>query len=177
MEERLETLEKEALDLQRKISSKYPMAVPEPWPEELKEWQSRLWELRSQITREKEAEVNKNKEILLDVLEHQAVGGGRVIDADRAASTPCKGFTTDEGKTYAWSPGILGLMSSERNPEQIRQYCALGIVPDGSGVKQRFEKVQTAIEEAHKEWERKGGGLPGWWSEVAKALEKHKVAV
>jgi len=119
-------------------------------------------------------EAERNKELLLDVLEHQAVGGGRVIDVARAEATPCTCFSYD-GAEMCWSPGILGLMSSQKNPEQIRRYCAVGKTPDGSGVKQRFAKVKTAVEEAHEEWEKKGGGLSGWWSEVAKSLEKHKI--
>ena len=51
---KLERLEREALDLQRKIRAKYPMVVPQPWPEELERWQSRLWELGYEIVREKE---------------------------------------------------------------------------------------------------------------------------
>lgn len=119
-------------------------------------------------------EATQNKEILLDILEHQAVGSGRVIDAGKAAATPCTCFSYD-GAEMCWSPGVLGLMSSQKNPEQIAKYCALGKTPDGSGVRQRFAKVKGAVEEAHKEWEKKGGGLPGWWSEVGKSLEKHKI--
>ncbi|GAJ14815.1 unnamed protein product, partial [marine sediment metagenome] len=54
MTERLKQLEAEALELQRQIRSKYPMHVPEPWPEELVRLQGRLWELGYKITREKE---------------------------------------------------------------------------------------------------------------------------
>ncbi|MCL0084231.1 DUF192 domain-containing protein, partial [Dehalococcoidia bacterium] len=49
---RLEQLEAEALELQRKIRAKYPEHVPEPWPEELKKLQGRLWELGYEITKE-----------------------------------------------------------------------------------------------------------------------------
>jgi len=52
--ERLKQLEAEALELQQRIRSKYPMTVPEPWPEELQKLQSRLWELGYEIVREKE---------------------------------------------------------------------------------------------------------------------------
>jgi hypothetical protein len=122
--------------------------------------------------REKEAE--KNKELLLDVLEHQVLGGGRVIDATRAESTPCKGFTFDS-ETYAWSPGILGLISSKKNPEQLKRYCALGIEPAGAGVAERFKKVKSAVEEAHQSWQKEGGDLESWWHKVGESLEKHKI--
>lgn len=51
---RLKELEAEALELQRKIRAKYPMIVPEPWPEELNRWQGRLWQLGYEIVREQE---------------------------------------------------------------------------------------------------------------------------
>ncbi len=51
---RLKELEAEALELQHKIRAKYPMVVPEPWPEELQRWQGRLWQLGYEIVREKE---------------------------------------------------------------------------------------------------------------------------
>lgn len=51
---RLKELEAEALELQRKIRAKYPMIVPEPWPEELQRWQGRLWQLGYEIVREQE---------------------------------------------------------------------------------------------------------------------------
>lgn len=119
-------------------------------------------------------EANQNKQILLDVLEHQVLGSGRVINAARAMATPCKCFTYDTGE-MCWSPGVLGLMSSKKNPEQIAKFCAVGKEPAGEGAKQRFEKVKGAIEEAHREWEKRGEGLSGWWSEVAKSLEKHGI--
>lgn len=119
-------------------------------------------------------EAEQNKELLLDVMEHKVLGSGRVIDAARAKATPCTCFTYDDAE-MCWSPGILGLMSSKKNPEQIAKYCALGKTPDGSGVKQRFAKIKGAVEEAHAEWEKSGDGLPEWWSAVAKSLEKHKI--
>jgi len=119
-------------------------------------------------------EAEKNKELLLDVLEHQAVGSGRVIDPARAEATPCTGFTFDS-ETYAWSPGILGLISSKKNPEQLERYCALGIEPSGGSLVDRFQKIKGAVQEAHQEWEKSGDGLPEWWDAVAKSLEKHKI--
>jgi len=119
-------------------------------------------------------EATQNKELLLDILEHQAVGSGRVIDVARAEATPCTCFNYDS-REMCWSSGILGLMSSEKNPEQIARYCAVGKIPDGSGAKQRFAKIKGAVESAHKEWEKSGDGLPEWWSAVAKSLEKHKI--
>lgn len=123
--------------------------------------------------RERE-EAKQNKEILLDILEHKVLGSGRVINAARAAATPCKcvKYDTDE---FCWSAGILGLMSSKKNPEQIRQFCAVGKEYAPDGLTKRFEKVKGAIEEAHKEWEKRGEGLAEWWQEVAKTLEKHGI--
>lgn len=135
---------------------------------------SDLEDLRERAVSEREEAV-RNKEILLDILEHKVMGGGRVIDIARAEATPCKCFSYEGIEEMCWSPGVLGLMSSKKNPEQIARYCAAGKTFDGSGAKERFEKMRTAINEAHKEWEEKGGGLPGWWSEVSKSLEKHKI--
>lgn len=119
-------------------------------------------------------EAEENKVLLLDILEHQVVGGGRVIDAARAESTPCKGFTYDS-ETFAWSPGILGLISSKKNPEQLERYCALGIEPAGAGVAERFRKVKEAVEDAHQSWQKEGGDLESWWHKVGESLEKHHI--
>jgi len=67
------------------------------------------------------------------------------------------------------------LMTSEKNPEQIAEFCAAGKRYDGSGVRVRFEKVKTAVEDAHKEWEKSGDGLKGWWEAMAKSLKEHKI--
>ncbi|MBA7558265.1 hypothetical protein ES705_51062 [subsurface metagenome] len=119
-------------------------------------------------------EADTNKELLLDILEHESTGSGLVLDPAKAAATPCKCFAYDS-QEYCWSPGVLGLISSKKNPEQIAQFCAVGKSPAGEGVKERFTKIKLAIEEAHREWEKKGEGLPAWWNEVAKSLKKHGV--
>ncbi|MFC1910462.1 DUF192 domain-containing protein [Chloroflexota bacterium] len=51
---RLKELEIEAEELQRKIRSKYPAGMPHPWPQELRQWHDRLWQLGHEIAREKE---------------------------------------------------------------------------------------------------------------------------
>ncbi len=126
-----------------------------------------------QKARERE-EASQNKQLLLDILEHEVLGSGRVLNPARAAATPCKCVKYDTGE-FCWSPGVLGLISSEKNPEQISQFCAIGKQYSEDGVTRRFGEVKGAIEEAHSEWEKKGGGLPEWWSEVAKSLEKHGI--
>lgn len=118
--------------------------------------------------------IRESNELLLHVIEHEATGGGRVIDPEKAKSTPCKCFTHDS-ETYAWSPGVLGLISSKKNPEQYAEFCALGCIPAGEGAKKRFEQIKQAIDEAHEEWHKKGGGLPEWWESVGESLEKHRV--
>lgn len=114
------------------------------------------------------------RELLTDILEHEATGQGRVIDPAKARATPCTCFTYDTTH-YAWSPGVLGLISEKRNPEQFREFCALGCIPGGEGVQKRFEQIKGAITEAHKRWEKRDAGLPEWWEEVAKSLEAHHV--
>ena len=130
--------------------------------------------VKVRTTVEKTREAEKNKEILLDVLEHQVLGSGRVINAARAMATPCKCFTYDTGE-MCWSPGVLGLMSSKKNPEQIAQFCAIGKTPASEGVKERFEKVKGAIESAHSQWQKEGGDLQNWWHKVAESLEKREI--
>jgi len=120
------------------------------------------------------AEAEQNKELLLDIMEHEVLVSGRVIDVARAEATPCKGFTFGS-ETYAWSPGILGLISSKKNPEQLERYCALGIEPSSGSLVDRFQKVKGAVEEAHQSWEKEGGDLQSWWHKVGESLEKHKI--
>ena len=122
-------------------------------------------------------EAVRNKELLLDILEHTVTGGGRIVDPARARATPCTCFTYGDGKEACWSPGVLGLMTSEKNPEQIAEFCGAGKRYDGSGVRARFEKVKTAVEDAHQKWEKSGGGLREWWDLMAKSLEQHKVSL
>lgn len=125
------------------------------------------------LTTEGEAfrELDGDSFMLIHIMEHEAVGSGRVIDAARARATPCKAFEF-EGETYAWSPGVLGLMSSKKNPEQIRQFCALGMEPAGAGTAERFKEIKSAMGEAHKEWEAKGGGLKKWWEKAGEKLSE-----
>lgn len=122
------------------------------------------------------AERLKEDAVITHILEHEATGAGRVIDAAKAKATLCKCFTVEEdGFEACWSPGILGLMTSQRNPEQIAEFCAMGKELAGEGAKARFKKFRTAVKEAHKRWEEKGGGLPEWWEEIGRSLEEHKV--
>lgn len=114
-------------------------------------------------------ELDGGSSMLIHVMEHEVVGSGRVIDAARARATPCKAFEF-EGETYAWSPGVLGLMSSKKNPEQIRQYCALGMESAGAGAAKRFKEIKSAVGEAHKEWEAEGGDLKRWWEKTGEKL-------
>lgn len=113
-------------------------------------------------------------ELAMHIAEHEVVGSGRVIDAAKARTTGCKCFEY-EGQSYAWSPGVLGLISSRKNPEQFREFCALGCEPAGEGARERFAKLSTAIREAHQEWERKGGGLPEWWQTVGQKLAERGI--
>ncbi len=82
---KLASLQKEAEELQRKIAAKYPREpIFNEWPEELKKWQNRLWELGQEIARE------SGGKILPSTVEDQMwdklkLGGGtsqlRIIDA------------------------------------------------------------------------------------------------
>lgn len=108
--------------------------------------------------------------LVLHVLEHVVVGGGRVVDPMKARSTPCKCFHY-EGETFCWSPGILGLISSKKNPDGIEQYCALGQIAAGEGMQKRFARIKSAVDKAHEEYEKSGGtGMVDWWTKVGGEL-------
>jgi len=109
--------------------------------------------------------------LVVHVLEHEATGQGRVINPARARATPCKCFEF-EGEKYAWSPGVLGLISSKKNPEQYKEFCALGCEPAGAGAAKRFREIKGAIGAAHREWQEKGDGLPDWWRQVGIKLQE-----
>lgn len=112
--------------------------------------------------------------LIVHIMEHQATGEGRILDPARARATGCKCFAFDE-EEYCWTPGVLGLMSSKKNPEQIEEFCVLGKEPAGAGAQKRFRELKGAIHEAHEEWERKGEGLPGWWRQVGEKLAEKRI--
>lgn len=112
--------------------------------------------------------------LVIHIMEHEATGGGRVIDETKARATPCKCFTF-EGETYCHSEGILGLISSKKNPKQIAKYCAVGKTMQANGRKTRFSEIKGAIGRAHRKWEKGEGGLAEWWEAVAEEMEASKI--
>ncbi len=138
--------------------------------------EERIGEIARAAAREAVGEAQVKGELLFHIAEHEAVGHGLVIDPARARATPCTCFTVEEdGFESCWSPGVLGLITSKKNPEQIAEFCAKGKVYGGAGAKERFLKVRDAIKKAHEQWEKKGGGLPGWWQEVGKSMKEHSI--
>jgi hypothetical protein len=141
--------------------------------------EKKMTELEKQLA-EVEAEIaeadSERGLLLLHTLEHEATGAGRVIDAEKARSTPCKCFEY-EGETFAWSPGVLGLISSRKNPEQFKEFCALGCLPAREGIKERFGRIRGAIGRAKKAYEREGGGPAKWWEKVGEELKEAKVEI
>ena len=112
--------------------------------------------------------------LIISIAEHESVGSGRVIDAEKARSTPCKCFTYDSD-TYAWSPGILGLISSKKNPEQYREFCALGCTPASPKMQERFGRLKGAIGEAHQEYLKGDKGIKEWWETVGNKLKEKEI--
>jgi hypothetical protein len=113
-------------------------------------------------------------DMVAHIMEHEIMGGARVINETTAKNTaiPCKCFSF-EGEEFCWKPGYLGLISSKKNPEQLAT-CAIK-VPASAGAQQRFAKVRGAMQEAAKEHEKKGGGLQGWMQTVSEKLSEKGV--
>lgn len=108
-------------------------------------------------------------ELAFHVAEHVTTGHGIVTDRALAERTPCKCFSYDTDE-YAWSPGVVGLISKRKTPADFEAFCKAGKEPASPGAAERFTKLRGAISEAHEEWEKKGEGLPGWWETVGKTL-------
>lgn len=131
--------------------------------------EERISEIARQAAKEVVEEEVTKAEVPLHILEHEATGHGLVVDAAKAEATPCKCFTF-EGVKYAWSPGIKGLISEKKNPEQMAKYCKV-LIPVSDGLAKRFGRVKEAVGIAHKEWREEGGNLARWWEKVSPALE------
>lgn len=117
--------------------------------------------------------------MLIHFCEHAVEGSGLVINEAKARATPCNCFTYKD-REYCFSPGIIGMISSRENPDQIAEYCELGKSYEvKSGIKKRFESFAAAAEEAHKKIEGipKGEKLVPWLTEMAGELEKRGIEV
>jgi len=117
--------------------------------------------------------------MLLHFTEHAIEGQGLVVNEARARATPCNCFTY-KGREYCFSKGIIGMMSSAENPEQIAEYCKVGKTYEVKpGIKERFESFAGAAEEAHKKIEEipKGERLVPWLSAMGEELEKRGIEV
>lgn len=117
--------------------------------------------------------------MLLHFTEHAIEGAGLVVNEARARATPCNCFTYKD-REYCFSPGIIGMMSSKENPEQIAEYCKVGKTYEVKpGIKERFERFAGAAEEAHKKIEEipKGERLVPWLTAVGEELGKRGIEV
>jgi len=124
-------------------------------------------------------EVAVEKGLLLHFTEHGLVGSGLVIDEARARSTPCNCFTYG-GREYCFSPGIIGMISSKENPEQLAEYCKVGKTYEVKpGARERFEKFAEAAEAAHRKIEHipQGERLVPWLREMGAELEKRGIKI
>ena len=132
--------------------------------------EERIEAIARQAAREVVEEEIAKAEVPFHIAEHEATGHGIVVDAAKAETTPCKCFTF-EGVKYAWSPGVVGLISEKKNPEQMAKYCKV-LIPVSDGLAKRFGRVKEAVGKAHKEWEDEGGDLAKWWEKVGPVLAK-----
>lgn len=116
------------------------------------------------------------QEMLANIMEHEVMGGARVINEAKAKNLdiPCKCFKF-EGEEFCWKPGYLGLISSKKNPEQLAN-CRIK-VPASPGAQERFIKIKGAVVKATKEHETKGGGLPAYWTMVGEHLSQAGVTL
>ncbi|GAI37570.1 unnamed protein product [marine sediment metagenome] len=117
--------------------------------------------------------------MLLHFCEHAIEGAGLVVNEARARATPCNCFTYN-GREYAFSPGVIGLISGEKNPEQMEAFCKAGKTYEVKpGIKERFELFASAAEEAHKGIEEipKGERLEPWLTAMGRELEKRGIEV
>ena len=117
--------------------------------------------------------------LLLHFTEHAIEGQGLVVNEERARATPCNCFTY-KGREYCFSPGVIGMISSQENPEQIAEYCKVGKTYEVKpGIKERFETFASAAEEAHEKIEEipKGERLVPWLTAMGEELEKRGVEV
>ncbi len=130
--------------------------------------EQRIEEIARAAARAVVEEETAKTELPFHIAEHEAVGHGLVVDEARAEATPCKCFEFDDTR-FGWSPGVIGLISEKRNPEQFAKYCK-ETISVSDGVARRFEQVKTAVGKAHEEWEKEGGNLAAWWTKVGPAL-------
>ena len=117
--------------------------------------------------------------MLLHFTEHAIEGQGLVVNEARARATPCNVFTYKD-REYAFSPGVIGLISGEKNPEQMEAFCKAGKTYEVKpGIKERFESFAGAAEEAHKKIEEipKGERLVPWLTAMGEELEKRSIEV
>ena len=104
---------------------------------------------------------------------------GLVVNEAKARATPCNCFTYN-GREYCFSSGVIGMMSSAENPEQLEAFCKVGKTYEVKpGIKQRFESFAGAAEEAHKKIENipKGERLVPWLTAMGEELEKRSIEV
>lgn len=115
-------------------------------------------------------------ELAFHIAEHEVLGGARMVDKSKAEdpAVACRCFGSGE-EEYCWKPGYLGLISSKKNPQQMA-HCVIK-VPAGAGTAKRFAELRGAISQAHREWEKTGGGLKEWWEAVGRQLEEKGVSV
>jgi hypothetical protein len=108
------------------------------------------------------------------IMEHEIMGGARVIDRYKAENPdiPCKCFEFED-ETYCWKPGLLGLISSKKNPEQLSS-CKIRI-PASPGARERFKKIKGAVGEASEEHRKQGGGLEDWMTKVGEKMAEKGV--
>lgn len=119
------------------------------------------------------------KGLLIHFTEHAIEGQGLVVNEARARATPCNCFSY-KGREYCFSPGIIGLISGEKNPEQMEAYCKVGKTYEVKpGIRERFETFASAAEEAHEKIEEipKGERLVPWLTAMGAELEKRGVEV
>jgi hypothetical protein len=133
-------------------------------------------EIASRVAEEVIERLQEVPDLAFHIAEHEATGNARIVDPAKAQNPdiPCKCFSF-EGEEYCWKAGMLGLISSKKNPEQMA-LCKIK-VPAGAGAAERFSKLKKAIGKAHEEWEKEEGDLKKWWQKAGEHLEKAGISL
>jgi hypothetical protein len=133
----LKELQEEAEELKRRIREKYPEPVPQPWPEELQQWQGRLWYLGDLILKSGREETKREEAIEPKPTREQAEVRGHHerdrmhiwVNDIRNGSTIAEWIDEgaqqmfEDGFFKPYMPGHFGDMGGRQFIDSVLDYC------------------------------------------------------